>query len=164
MYSKLENKMLNEMSNLLDKQVFYTYLKCMKNYDFEMASAILEEVSPDVKKRVEEMFKLYTLKIVAINSLSLSKLVSAVAYYNRVSTNLIGLFNMSDQLKGIEDSTRVDTQKQIKFWELKLNEIEEKSKGYLDLEEFEPYEGFFKYIDFYKFLDDYMESTSKVQG
>ena len=151
MLLKSENKIIEEITRLSDKEVFRVYHKALMSGDVDFSVNIFERLNTDKRWVLANTHLLSLLKYMALQMILISKASMAVSFYNSLLSTFLGkeypkeLYGKQFTEKRFEEIQRLRE---------KIEKLDMKAGGALDLEEYDFADGMSPEFDYWIGLAD----------
>lgn len=162
MLLKSENKTIEEIIALDDREIFRAYYKAIIKEDFGLCLRITENLPPEKLTALESNHILFLCKFIALQTLLLNKALLAINFYNSLLSRFLGK-DYSKKLYGKQFTFTEERLKEIQFLKEKIKDLDTKTKGALELEEFSFLEEIEKDFDYWVDIgEDLIEKLKSV--
>lgn len=148
---KSENKTIEEITKLSDKEIFRVYYKAMMGGDVDFSVNIFERLNTDKRWVLANTHLLSLLKFMGLQMILISKASMAVSFYNSLLSTFLGK-EYPKELYGKQfTESRLE---EIQRLREKIEKLDIKANGALDLEEYAFADGMSPEFDYWIGLAD----------
>ncbi len=131
MLLKSEKKIIEQIKNLSDREIYRAYHKAVMEGDFELCFKITQCLSPEKRAVLESNHRLFFCKFIALQMLLLSKASLAISFYNALLSRFLG----KDYPKELYGKHFAEERlKEMRFFQEKIKQLDIKTYGALELE------------------------------
>lgn len=133
MLSKSIKKMLEQIKDLSDTEIFRAYHKATMKGDFDLCLKIMQSLSPKKQAVLKSNHALFLCKFMALQMILINKASVAIEFYNSLLSTLLGISYPNSKYRKKFLAERLN---ELFLLRNKIREIDNNTDGVLELEEF----------------------------